>query len=407
MNVTLFVTHYENKLMVAARRWRSLVSLLCKEGMHFYVVTPGLENKEYIGEFGETVFVFKTRSKGRRGKFVCNMGESRKVIASPFPYIDVSLFHWFGMINNKRVINYCSKSDMLISTYGPAGPMLFGLLIARKYNKPWVLDLRDSLQISYSENSKALSNYNRWVERKIISRASLLITVGKSLAHYLSNKYQCSFEYIYNGWIDTDPIDISQKIKHSDHYFLYAGSVYQHQLPAFKLFLGALSTYKNIKLRIRLIRDYSGNFLQWLRENGFENIVEISPPVAEDQLSQEMRNSVGALVVEDLNPLDWQKGTVTGKLFPLLVSGLPGIVISHQDVEAYKLAAKASGWFCAYDLEGSRKAIDKVISFDITKMADNKARLSEYHYATQAKKFARLCQKVLEKKCINTNSFNS
>ena len=127
MKVTLFVTHYENKLMVAARRWRSLVCFLCKEGMHFYVVTPGLEDKEYIGEFGETVFAFKVRYKGRRGKFVPNMGESRKVIASPFPYLDVSLFHWCSILNDKRVIDFCSKSDMLISTYGPAGPMLIGL----------------------------------------------------------------------------------------------------------------------------------------------------------------------------------------------------------------------------------------------------------------------------------------
>jgi hypothetical protein len=397
MKVTLFVTHYENKLLVAARRWRSLVSFLCKEGMHFCVVTPGLEDKEYIGEFGELVCVFKAQLGTGTGKSTSIMGESRRVIPSLFPYLDVSLLLWFKATNDQRVINHCIKSDMLISTYGPAGPMLFGLLTARKYNKPWVLDVRDSFQVGHSVNSKILSKFNGWVERKIVGRASLSITVGQRLARHLSEKYQYTFEYIYSGWTDTDPVCINQRPENKGHYFLYAGSIHQHQLPAFKIFLDSLSIYENIKLRIRLIRDYSGNFLQWLRDYGLENIVDIYPPVSSDQLRDEMMNSVGVLIVEDLNPHDWQKGTVTGKLFPLLVSGLPGIVVSHQDVEVYTLAAKANGWFCADDLEGARKAIKKIITFDVKKNIDNKETLGEYHYSIQAKKFADLCQKSMKK----------
>lgn len=400
MKVTLFVTHYENKLMVATRRWRSLVFFLCKEGMKFCVVTPGSEDKEYIGEFGESVCVFKAKSRAGMGKFTSIMGHSKRVISTPFPYLDISCFLWFRALNDQRISNCCIKSDMLISTYGPAGPMLFGLVMSRKYNKPWVLDLRDSFHVGYSGNSKILSKLNRWVERRIIGKASLSITIGQKLSRYLSDKYQYTFEYIYNGWTDADPVCMGRRSRNHSNYFLYAGSIYQHQLPAFKIFLDSLSTYDNFKLRIRLIRDYSGNILQWTRDNGFENIVDIFPPVASDKLRCEMRNSVGVLVVEDINPLDWQKGTVTGKLFSLLVSGLPGIVISHKEVEVFKLAAKASGWFSAYDFEGSRKAIKEIISFDRVKKIDNRRIMSEYHYSIQAKKFADLCQKAMVKNSI-------
>ena len=397
MKVILFVTHYENKLMVAARRWRMLVSFLRKEGMHFSIVTPGLEDKEYIGEFGESVCVFKARSGHRKGKSGSILGESRRVIPSPVPCLDVSLLLWFRAINDQRIIDHCIKSDMLISTYGPAGPMLYGLMMARKYKKSWVLDIRDSFQPGHSVSSKILSGFNGWLERKILGQASLVITVGQRLAQYLTEKYQCSVEYIYNGWTDADPLYIDQRSKNQANYFLYAGSIHQHQLPALKIFLVSLSAYGNYRLRIRLIRDYSGNISQWSKENGFEDIIDIYPPVSSDQLSREMRDSVGVLVIEDINPLDWQKGTVTGKLFSLLVSGLPGIVISHQDVEVYQLAAKASGWFCTSDLESTRKTIKKVIEFDRTKIIDNRRTMSEYHYSIQAKKFAGLCQKTMNK----------
>jgi hypothetical protein len=111
MKVTLFVTHYENKLLVAARRWRSLVSFLCKEGMHFCIVTPGLEDKEYIGEFGEFVCVFKAQSGTGTGKSTSIMGESRRVIPSPFPYLDISFFLWLRATNDQRIINCCIKSE--------------------------------------------------------------------------------------------------------------------------------------------------------------------------------------------------------------------------------------------------------------------------------------------------------
>ena len=396
MKVTLFVAHYENKLIVAARRWRLLISFLRKEGMHFYVVTPGLEDKEYIGEYGELVCVFKARSRTATDKSTYVMGESRKVLPSVFPYLDISLFRWLKATSDQRVINHCINSDMLISSYGPAGPMLFGLLMSGKYNKPWVLDIRDSFQIGHSVNIKLLSKFNGWVERKIVGRASLSITIGERLAHYLSHKYRCTFEYIYSGWTDTDPVYINQRAEKKSNYFLYAGSIHQHRLPAFKIFLDALAKDGNFKLRIRLIRDYSGNFIEWLRVNGFENTVDVYPPVSPEQLSSEMMNSIGVLIVEDINPLDWQKGTVTGKLFSLLVSGLPGIVISHQDVEVFKIAAKASGWFCAFDLESAQKAIKKITTLDKTELSDNKEIMNEYHCSFQAKKFASLCQKAIK-----------
>lgn len=377
--------------MVASRRWRSLVFILRKEGVDICVVTPGEEDVEYTGEYGETVLVFKSRWVKKNTAAGSKKGLGRKVINTPFPYLDVSVVNWYRAIRDSRVAFHCSKSDILISTYGPAGAMLLGLWFSRKFKLPWVLDLRDSFQLPASFTFKPLLKLNQVIEKLIVSKATLRITIGKVLADNLSHKYQSKFEYIYNGWVDTDAIKIQQEPVLKP-YFLYAGSVYGHQLNALKLFLDALRVEGNIILRIRLIKDYSGLLDEWLVENNFDSLVEVCPAVSNNELEKERKLSAGVLVLEELEPNDWQKGTVTGKLFPLLVSGVPGVVIAHPDVELSKLASKAKGWFCGYDKKSTGQAILSVMGREKNDLDSNRDIFKEYHYSCQARKLLKLCK---------------
>ncbi len=398
MKIVLFATYYENKLMVAARRWRSLAYFLCNEGVELCVVTPGKENKEFVGEYGEKICTFKSLNRKANVANFSNTKRNKRIFPSPFPYLDISFLSWMGAFNNKNVQIFCAQSEVFVSTYGPSGAMLFGLGMAYRHKKPWILDLRDSFQIDSSIKSKLLIKLNHWVEKKIIEKASLCITVGEVLASYLSTRYQTDFKYIYNGWLDSDEIGSDRLVVTKINLFLYAGSIYSHQLPALKVFLDSLKEYKqHHKLRIYLIRDYSGYLYQWLEEHEFELLVEIYAPVCSEKLAIEMASSKGVLVIEDLTPLDWQKGTVTGKLFSLLVSGVPGIVISHRETELFSLALKAEGWFCAYDAEGCQQAIYEILKIDKTTLVKNKKILSEYHFSYQAKKIKGLFETTIEK----------
>jgi len=394
MVITIFATHYENKLMVAARRWRLLVCFLRLEGVDICVVTPGLGSNEYIGEYGETVVIFESKSVKKSAGTGSKGGQTRKVIHSPFPYFDVSALHWWRAVRNRRIIFHCSKSDVLISTFGPAGAMLIGWWFSCKYKIPWVLDLRDSFQLPASYSFEPLIRFNSYIEKLIIGKAALCLTVGEVLADYLSDKYQRKFEHIYNGWVSSDIAKI-EKAKEVRPYFLYAGSIYEHQLGALELFLDALSEEHNIFLRIRLIRDYSGRLEEWLVDKSFDSFVEVCPAIPANELEREVNLSVGFLVLEELEPNGWQKGTVTGKLFPLLVSGIPGIVISHPDVELSKLAAKGMGWFCGESKGSVKEAISLVMRCNGSDMKKNKVIYKEYHYSLQAKKLLKLCRGIL------------
>ncbi len=391
MVITLFATHYENKLMIASRRWRSLVCCLRKEGVDICVVTSGAEDQEYLGEYGEIVIVFKSLLAKKDYATGSKAGQARKVIHTPFPYFDVSALHWLGAVRNRRVAFHCSNSDILISTYGPAGAMLVGLWFSRKNNIPWVLDLRDSFQLPASFTLKPLLWLNKKIEKFIVSKAVLRLTVGEVLADYLSDKYRSKFEFIYNGWLETDAIACQQATEIRP-FFIYAGSIYGHQLNSLKVFLEGMLTQEEIVLRIRLIKDYSGRLNEWLAENNFENRVDIYGAIPSDELKKEMHLSTGVLVLEELKPNSWQKGTVTGKLFSLLVSGVPGVVISHPDVELYTLASKAKGWFCGYDKESARQAVLSVIECDRNELEKNQGTFKEYQFTNQSKKLLKLCR---------------
>jgi len=397
MVITLFATHYENQKMVAARRWRSLVHFLVKEGAQVFVVTAGVENNEYIGDSGETIILFKMPKRKKANNSDVSKIKTRKTIPSPFPYLDVSLITWLTSIRDKRIHDCCSQSNILISTYGPSGAMLLGLWFSHKYKKPWVLDLRDSFQVPNSFDFNILKRLNSFVERRIVHKADLCITVGKVLAKFMKNKYKCEFEVIYNGWLESDALKVIPEQK-KQPFFLYAGAIYEHRLDALKVFLDGLLVQKKHTLRIRLVKDYSGYLDEWLVENGFNDIVEILPAIPNEELQLEIESSLAVLVLEELTPNEWQKGTVTGKLFSLLVSGIPGIVICHPSVELYTLAQQAKGWFCAHDEVSATKAIELISVCNRDELSTNKDIFKEYRFSVQAKKLAQLFQEVINER---------
>jgi len=397
MVITLFATYYENQTMVAARRWRSLIYFLSKEGVQIFIITSGVEKNEYIGDSGETVIVFKVPQRQKASNSKVGGIKIRRAIPSPFPYLDISLIAWLACTRDKRIHYCCSQSDILISTYGPSGAMLLGLWFSRKYKKPWVLDLRDSFQVPSSFDFNILTKLNTLIERRIVRKSDLCITVGKVLAKFMRNKYQCDIEVIYNGWLDSDRLRLlgSQQEK---NFYIYAGSLYKHQLASLKFFLSGLLEQKEHTLRIRLVRDYSGHLDRWLVENGFNDIVEIMPAIPNEELQLEIESSLAVLVLEELTPNEWQKGTVTGKLLPLLVSGIPGIVICHPSVELYTLAQQAKGWFCAHDKASAVKAIELISVCNRDELGINKDIFKEYQFSVQAKKLTQLFQEVINER---------
>lgn len=408
MKLLIIVQHYPPDMMAAARRWGNLLPGLQKEGFDCTVVCAGDgKYREYTGSSGERVIrvaisnidkssgvIVKAATQKRKIKRLL-----RRVIYTIWPPIlrGSSVRIWL----NKRqsvpeLVDIARSSDYIISSYGPIGPFVLGWWLAKKTNKPWIADIRDSFESRYGVSNPLSRSVSRLIERYLLSKASLRLTVGNILAEYLTAIYKLPFHAIYNGWTDYDRIEPTQDFSNIKPYLYYAGSIYAHRLPALTVVLRALQHHPEITLKMRLLKDYTnGEFGRIISQEGSARQIELLPPVPQEIVNIETAQSLGDLVLEDISGTsELKNGTVTGKLIGLLASGCPGIAVCTPKSEIKYLVDKINSWHAVDTSEQCQYALA-----DLKKnraFLSNSETLNEYSMSAQSKKLAKLINQNCE-----------
>jgi len=216
----------------------------------------------------------------------------------------------------------------------------------------------------------------------------------------MANQYGLAFHAIYNGWSDEDAqMQLQDNCEGADEdgspYLYYAGTIYQHRLDALVLVLKALRN-EELRLRIRVLSDNTKQGLQAvLEEHGMVDRVELLPPVSSTAVAEEMSRSCGLLVFENLNSSELHDGTVTGKLFGLLASGIPGIAVCSPSSEIQEIVAGVEGWSAVSTEADCRHAIS-ALRTDEKRCVGNGEGITVYSVTTQAKNFYTLLKRVAE-----------
>ncbi|MFD1007281.1 hypothetical protein [Oceanisphaera ostreae] len=403
MNIVILSNRYPPDLRVAARRWGGLVPELIKKGNKCTMISAG-DGTESIarGANGETVICLPisnqqeaTSALGSQARIT--LKQRIKGMARPFIPLynrNLSSNKWLQKIlANDAACNAIEKSDVLIASYGPMQPLSAGVFLAKKFNKPLVVDIRDSFE------SKDLNCFfwARWLsrkqEKKLLKSAALRVTVGARLASHLENTYNMPFEAVYNGWAQDDLIADIGKAKVKQDYLYYAGSIYEHQLPALKLVLEATAEYPILKLRLRLLRDNTEGKLEELINNSpNKSIIEILPPTTQKIVTTEVIESNGVLVLEKLQSSPLHDGTVTGKLFQLIALGKPGFALCSPTSEIAEIVRPLEHWFLASDIYSAQRGIDKVLQAQSNVSA--KRFIEPYSVEVQGNKMHNLLSKL-------------
>lgn len=405
IKLTIISNWYPPDRRVPARRWGNLVSSLCDKGVDCTVISAGDSNyDEYIGDYGERVIrlpIANRTIQNSQGKNKNNFPFKRSLKAMfsliiPPLLLDFSVKRWILQPSLRAMLTKIAHgSDCIVSSYGPLGPFLLGWWLARKTRKPWVADIRDSFESRDGKTSKSAKSLSRGIEAKLLRKATLRITIGKTLANHLMTTYGINFAAIYNGWTDADIISRRNKNKFVEPYLYYAGSIYGHRISALAIVLEAIRENKKIKLKIRLLNDHTDDALTKLINCELNHeIIELLPSVDPKTVNEELANSVGALVLEAIDDNDvLRKGTVTGKLIGLLASGMPGIAISSKTGEISDLVNKVPGWYGVDDVEGCREALVKLLNHCPEDL--NIQSLMEYNMSKQAELFLQLVRKAI------------
>lgn len=398
MNLLIIVNRYPPDQMVAARRWGNLVAELQEAGHNCTVISAGDGKPDtYVGASGEKVIRVSLSNKEiKKGK--SELAVKSKMLAKrrlkdyflrtiPSSFIRAPYGYWKTTLQNTPgVLDTARQSDFIISSFGPIGPFLAGMWLAQKMNKKWVADIRDAFESKGAGKLWLAGKFDRIYEKQILKKAFLRITVGETLADYLTKRYNQNFVAIYNGWRNQDKLPARISDNKDNSYLYYAGTIYQHQMPALIVLMNALHEFPQLKLIIRLLKDSTGGGLNALLERcNQSNQIIILPPAPPETIEEELIKSAGALVIESLDSSDeLRNGTVTGKLLGLLVSGIPGIAVVSKNCEITKLVQKSNGWFSVDGVDDCIKAIKKVL--EEQKLVDNSELLEDLHMKRQASK---------------------
>lgn len=407
MKLLIIVNWYPPDQRVPARRWGGLVSELQKIGVDCTVVSAG--DGEFwtaLGDAGERIIrlPISNRSSDSSERTPFMKGQLRSIVKNSVRYF-VPLFLrgrdikiWRDTLSAyPEVTQAAQECDVVVASYGPIAPLLLGRYIASNYNKPSIIDIRDSFQAKEGVAFFLSRKVSRFIERRLLSQANARITIGKKLASYMANQYGLAFHAIYNGWSDEDEqMQLQDNCEASDEdespYLYYAGTIYQHRLDALVLVLKALRN-EELRLRIRVLSDNTKQGLQAVvEEHGMVDRVELLPPVSSTVVTEEMSRSCGLLVFENLNSSELHDGTVTGKLFGLLASGIPGIAVCSPSSEIQEIVAGVEGWSAVSTEADCRHAISALLT-DKKGYVGNGKGITDYRVSAQAKKFYALLKK--------------
>ncbi|VEF49592.1 TPR/glycosyl transferase domain protein [Bacillus freudenreichii] len=293
------------------------------------------------------------QSPSNKGNKILSM---KRKIGLNFRVFDRTYFSWYREITKMNLEELKQKNfDIIIASFGPGAALYAGKFLSRKLNIPWIADFRDLGALYKDLNFKrnfVTSAIDFSLERNLLKTASAITTVSNGLKEELNLHYNNPSYVIYNGWEDTT-IENEEKVSLDERpYIYYAGRFYPHQLESIFLLFNCLNKSKlNIKVKIRSLGPGYLNdiLLKYAKEIGLNKKIEMLPAASPTVVEFESMNSLVNLVVEDLDKkYRWKKGTITGKLLPLLIKPAPILAIARDDSEIGEiLESTCKGKLCS------------------------------------------------------------
>jgi hypothetical protein len=237
------------------------------------------------------------------------------------------------------------KPELIFASSPPPTSLLVARRLSKKFNVPWVADLRDLwIDHPYYEQPKWRKAIEEKLERRVLSSASGLVTVSEPLAQILKTKYSTEAAVILNGFDAPDyPATRETPFDESQLRILYTGMIYPGKRDPSPLF-EALLKMGTLAEVVRVV--FHGFFLESARElakkYGVEHLVEVNGSVtyAESLKMQTEADILLLLLWSDAT----ERGVYTGKLFEYIGARRPILAVGGvNSVAADMIRARRLG----------------------------------------------------------------
>jgi len=263
--------------------------------------------------------------------------------------------------------------DVFITSSPPHSTQLIGLKLKKRFpHLKWIADLRDPWTDIYYYNEFLHTAPARYLdalyEKKVISEADRIITVGGNLKKIFASKVRSSekkISVVTNGYDENDfsGIEASQPDKFTVTYTGTISSMYP--LDSFAEAVKQL-TEAGYELKLRFAGFVSGGQRDIIVKNIPEVSAEFNQYVSHNEAVRLMMSSSALLLVIPRH--EKNNCIITGKLFEYIASGKPVILIGPPDGDAAQILSDtgAGRVFTHTDTEGIRNFLMQLLKGEFT-----------------------------------------
>lgn len=232
--------------------------------------------------------------------------------------------------------------DAIVTTGPPHSMHLIGQRLKNDTGLPWLADFRDpwtNIDYYHDLNLSAIADrMHREQERKVLTRADAVLTVGHTLGEELKELGARRVEVITNGY---DDADVAPETKRRSGRFTLA------HIGTFTPSRNCPEVWQAVKDLIRDDPDFTTDFRlllvgsvdhgvkQSIIDAGLEPYLEMTGQVPHSEVLRLQREAHALLL--PINRTPNAKGILTGKLFEYLATGNPILAIGPTDGDVARI----------------------------------------------------------------------
>lgn len=319
-----------------------------------------------------------------------------KSLKMEFRSFDRFLFSWvkdsLKQTEKIREIN----PDFILATSYPASSIWLGRILAKKLKKPWVADFRDPMSLYNQSRFPFVKSIDGLIDKLLVNGASLIVTIGPTLARLMEGFYKKPVYVIYNGF-DANLIQpAEEKPMGNDKIIYYAGRFHSHRLPAVKLLIDCLARKNDEKiiLKIRSLGPKEANeeIADYVKKRNVSSKVQLLEPASPEFVLKEEKAADILAIFENLDRSNALEGAMTGKLFEYLPFKAPILAIALPDSDMGLVLRNAAKGCLVSNAEQTDKALEDILEGKFSNPDWQKVK--EYSFQNQAQI---LCQLLNQK----------
>jgi len=326
---------------------------------------------------------------------------SLKVWRELFAYPDVKK-NWFkpALKNGDEILSN-DDFDAIISSSSPVTSHLVARKLKKKWNVPWIADLRDLwTQNHFYSYSRFRKKIDLKLEKKTLAKADAITTVSPPFAEDLAKLHDTPVLVIPNGF-DPQRENKNQNPDQKKFTIVYTGQIYQKEmdietfLESVREFLDSGMVSKN-DLRIDLHTPQYQWLVDLVHEYDLNESVEISGWIPQDEITDKQQKAQLLLL------LRWnssqQRGVCPAKVFEYLAAKRPIISLGHYDGSVTDLINKTHAGFNLKTTNQLKKLLIQLYQeFESNKEIKYQGidhEINKYSHLNMARKFGKVLEKI-------------